>query len=164
MLTAKQLTFVTALAKGAGVSEAYRAAFDTGRMLDSSVASAATKLKALPQIQEKLAQQRERVEVVMAKQVAYSMIDAFRESEEARQLAHSVGQAGAAVAAVTLRAKLGGLLVERKEVRIGALEDTDLDELLAMRERIRDESAIDVEVVHVDQPNNRPSVRAVADQ
>ena len=45
------------------------------------------------------------------------------------------------MAAVTLKSKLAGLLVDRQAVRVGVLEDSDLDELVVMRDALRTEAA-----------------------
>jgi len=93
------------------------------------------------------------------------MADAMSEAEGARQLANDAGEAGAAVAAVTLKSKLAGLLVDRQVVRVGVLEDSDLDELVAMRDALRTEAAALAgtgigEPLSAIQGNNRPVFRA----
>jgi len=159
-LTLKQSAFVNAALKGATHSDAYRTAYDCSRMTSLSVTSSASRLAAQPNIAAVLAKERERVALAVVKATAYTMQDAMDEANQARELAHSVGQAGAAVSAVTLRAKLAGHLIERKEVRIGQLDDSDLDDLLAMRDYVREERVIEAEVVEVDESTmNRPQIR-----
>lgn len=160
MLTAKQEAFVQGVLKGASYSDAYRAVYDVSRMKVESVHDAASKLALSGGVAQRLAKVEERAVTVAATRLSYTLEDAMREAQEDRALAHGVGQAGAAVAATGLRAKLMGLLIERKEVRVGLLEDTDLHELAAMRERLRDVVVVEAEVIDVvpqlSEAGNRP--------
>lgn len=170
MLTAKQEVFCHKVLEGLSQSDAYRAVYDTSRMLAATIHNSASKLVAAPPVVARLSELRERKAVAVVKSIAYTVDDAMREAQEDRMLAHSVGQAGAAVAATTLRAKLTGLLVERKEVRTGLLDDADSESLRAMHERLRDviivtkeEAGEDIEdaevlaVTHVNRPMLRES-------
>ena len=54
----------------------------------------------------------------------------MKEFDEDRALARELGQAGAAVSALTLKAKLAGLIVDKKEVgKPGEFEGMNVDEL-----------------------------------
>ena len=65
----------------------------------------------------------------------YGLPQAIAEAETARLAALAAGQTSAAVAATTLKSKLMGLLVERKEVtQKGPLEETDVDKLQEIKD------------------------------
>jgi len=78
---------------------------------------------------------REPVVQAVREQVAYNLAHAMQEAERALELAERIGNPGAMVAAAQLRAKLNGLLVERKEVSVtqmGNMTPTDKQDLLDM--------------------------------
>ena len=102
-------------------------------MQPQTINKKASELRLSAPVAARLAEVRERA----ATTSAYTLSKAMDEAENARRLAHDASQAGAAVAAVTLKSKLAGHLVEKREVRVGALEDCDLEELLAMRDALR---------------------------
>jgi hypothetical protein len=54
------------------------------------------------------------------------------EADEAFKVAKSKENGGAMVAAATLRAKLNGLLVDKKEIRTGPLDGLDHEQLKAL--------------------------------
>jgi hypothetical protein len=110
-------------------------------MQPKTINRAASVLASLPHVAARIGQHRGAVTAAVVRRTAFTMADAMGEAETARQLAHDASQAGAAVAAVTLKSKLAGLLVEKREIRVGTLEESDLDELLAMRDRLRAEVA-----------------------
>ena len=65
----------------------------------------------------------------------YGLEQAMREAEEAYTVSKAKENGGAMVAAVTLRAKLNGLLVEKKEIRTGTIEEMGDDALQRFIER-----------------------------
>ena len=132
-LTVKQERFIEEVLKGSNLSASYRAVYACAGMQPQTINKKASELRLSGPVAARLAQVRERA----AATSAYTLSKAMDEAENARRLAHDASQAGAAVAAVTLKAKLSGHLIEKREVRVGALEDSDLDELLAMRDELR---------------------------
>jgi hypothetical protein len=109
-LNARQEAFARNIAEGRCQREAYRRAGYTPGT-DSVADVNASRLLRHDKVQS-------RVRELQAAQAQASQITAERvlaELEEARNLALSLGQAGAAVAASMGRAKLCGLLVDRRE-------------------------------------------------
>ena len=111
-LSARQEAFARNIAEGRRQREAYRSA-GYAPTSDNAADANASRLIRDDKVQS-------RVRELQAAQAQASQITAERllaELEEARSLALSLGQAGAAVAASMGRAKLGGLLVDRREAR-----------------------------------------------
>ena len=109
-LNARQEAFARSIAEGRSQREAYKRAGYTPTS-DGIADVNASRLLRHAQVQS-------RVRELQAAQAEASQITAERllaELEEARSLALSLGQAGAAVAASMGRAKLCGLLVDRRE-------------------------------------------------
>ena len=109
-LNARQEAFARNIAEGRSQREAYQCAGYTPAS-DSVADVNASRLLRHAQVQS-------RVRELQAVQAQASQITAERllaELEEARSLALSLGQAGAAVAASMGRAKLCGLLIDRRE-------------------------------------------------
>ena len=110
-LNARQEAFARNIAEGRSQREAYQCAGYTPAS-DSVADVNASRLLRHAQVQSRVC------ELQVAAQAEASEITAERllaELEEARSLALSLGQAGAAVAASMGRAKLCGLLVDRRE-------------------------------------------------
>ena len=127
-LTAKQEAFAQAIVSGSNQSDAYRAAYKPQKMSQPVIANKASALMARGDIQVRVAALRA---PVIAK-VQYGLEQAMQEASDALEVSKERGNGGAMVAAVTLRSKLNGLLIERKEVKYGALDDLPVDELEAM--------------------------------
>ena len=109
-LNPRQEAFARSIAEGRCQREAYKRAGYTPTS-DSVADVNASRLLRHAQVQS-------RVRELQAAQAAASQITAERllaELEEARSLALNLGQAGAAVAASMGRAKLCGLLIDRRE-------------------------------------------------
>lgn len=131
-LTAKQEAFCQAIVSGMSQADAYRSAYDAGRMKAETVQNKAHVLM-------KNGEVRVRVEALRApvvEELRYDLKTAMKEAMEAYEVAKDRGNGGAMVAATTLRAKLYGLLVERKEVRTGPLDDLGYDELKRLNDAI----------------------------
>ena len=111
-LTPKQERFAQLVAGGTNQSDAYRKAYDAKRMKAATVHRNAAALMRNNKIATRVAEIKEPV----IEKMRYGLEDAMREAEQARRLALADPKgAGAAVSAVTLKAKLNGLLVERQE-------------------------------------------------
>lgn len=133
-LTAKQEQFAKAVAlDGMNLSDAYAKAYDTARMLPKTASDNASRLAAEPAVAERINVLRERATAAAVKKTGYTLADAIEEADTAAREGLALGQVSATVAAVKLKAQLAGHLVEKKEIRTGQLEDTDLAKLAAMK-------------------------------
>lgn len=131
-LTAKQEKFCQAVVSGLNISDAYRSAYDAGGMKPATVNRSAKELTDNPKIAARVQALRKPV----VEEVQYGLKQAMSEAQQAFDVALEKGNGGAMVAAATLRAKLNGLLVERKEIRTGPLDGLPTDELEAMENAI----------------------------
>ena len=71
-----------------------------------------------------------------SKEVPAAVQKAMEEAAEAMELCRETRQSGAFVSAVALRAKLSGLLIDKKEVRTGELDGLQHDELKQLRDTL----------------------------
>lgn len=128
--------FAHCILKGMTQADAYRHVYPKSRSWKpASVDNKASVLARSPGIQARVARLREPVVQAVREQVAYNLAHAMQEAERALELAERIGNPGAMVAAAQLRAKLNGLLVERKEVSVtqmGNMTPTDKQDLLDM--------------------------------
>ena len=131
-LTAKQEAFAQAVASGMNQSDAYRAAYDTARMKATSINVNASKMMA----DAKVSQRVEALRKPVVEAMQYGLKEAMEEAAEAMELCRETRQSGAFVSAVALRAKLSGLLIDKKEVRTGELEGLQHDELKQLRDTL----------------------------
>jgi hypothetical protein len=77
---------------------------------------------------------REALSLSVAKHTSYSIFEAMGEASEAMRIAKAKGNPSAMVAAITLKARLAGLLVERTNVTytsVDELTDSQLESLIA---------------------------------
>ena len=111
MLTSKQESFCHAIVSGMSQADAYRAAFSAGKMKAETIQEEASRLMANPKVSARVVELRAPVIVKMQ----YGLEQAMLEAAEAFQVAKAKENGGAMVAAVQLRAKLNGLLVEKRE-------------------------------------------------
>lgn len=129
-LTAKQEAFCQAIVSGLSQADAYRKAYSAEAMKPPTVQKRASELMANGEVRGRVEALRKPV----VKKLQYGLEQAMAEAEEAFEVAREKGNGGAMVAAATLRAKLNGLLVDRKEVRhgpLGDLPDAELDKFIA---------------------------------
>lgn len=134
-LTPKQQKFIEEVASGKSQSDAYRAAYNVGRMSAASIAKEASKLLANPHITPMLQQLRAQVTV----RLRYDTEEAMQQAQQAFVLAMQLGQPSAAVGAVTLKAKLMGLLTQDRKNDHTPLMDLTDDELDALIESLEAE-------------------------
>ena len=88
--------------------------------------------KVVVEIERLRAEQRERLNMTVER--------ITKQLQEDRELAHREGQAGAAVSASTALAKLHGLMVDKREVKVVAtLTDAEVDDELAEIKRAIEE-------------------------
>lgn len=131
-LTPKQEAFCLAVVSGMNITDAYRSAYAAGTMKPASVNREAKALTDHPKIAARIEELRK--PVVAAAQ--YGLTEAMAEAAEALKVARNKENGGAMVAAITLRAKLSGLLIEKKEVRTGPLDGLPPDEAKALIDTI----------------------------
>ena len=128
---AKHEYFAQELAKGKTADEAYQlAGYKANR------GNAAT-LKAKQNISDRVAEIMER-KAVRAEVTVSVLSDMLFED---RKLARDLGQPAAAVSAVEKLAKLHGLMVDRKEIRTGHLDELPADSITELREQLVTERA-----------------------
>lgn len=131
-LTAKQEAFAQAIASGMNQSNAYRAAYNAGTMSAATINVKASQVMANGKVSVRVAELRK--PVIDALQ--YGIKEAMAEAEEALQVCRAKENGGAMVSAITLRSKLMGLLVEKKEIRSGPLDGMPAQEAAALIETI----------------------------
>jgi hypothetical protein len=131
-LTAKQEAFAQAIASGMNQSDAYRAAYDAANMKPNVVNVKASELMADGKVSVRVDELRRPV----VEELQYGLKEAMLEAADAMAVARGKENGGAMVAAVTLRAKLAGLLIDKKEVRTGELDGLPHDELKQLREAL----------------------------
>ncbi len=110
-ITPRLETFCQAMLTEKDQSEAYRASFSTQNMLPGTIHSKASILMADGKVRARIAELRAPV-ILLAQ---YGLSEAMLEAKEAFQVAKGRENGGAMVAAVQLRAKLNGLLIEKRE-------------------------------------------------
>lgn len=137
-LTDQQEIFCHEIVKGKSQYEAYQVAYPKAtKWKRNSVDANASQLMA----DTKIVQRIERLRAPIIRKTAYDVHAAHDEAERALALAMSTEQVGAAVAAIQLRAKLHGLLVERKEVKITKFDEIDADSKESVMEAVKLEMA-----------------------
>lgn len=137
-LTAKQEAFAQAVVSGMTQADAFRTAYNAGGMTDKTIREKASRLMANEHISARVESLRKPLQAMAEAKLAYGLEQAMREAMEAYNVALEKGNGGAMVAAATLRAKLNGLLIDRKEVRTGTLEaatDVQLDSIIQAKAR-----------------------------
>ena len=110
-LTAKQEAFCQAVVSGMNQSDAYRASYSAGKMKAESINSKAYELAKNGDITARVKELRAPV----VEKLQYGLAEAMLEAQEAYKVAKGKDNGGAMVAAVQLRAKLNGLLIEKRE-------------------------------------------------
>ena len=131
-MTPKQEKFCHGIVAGMSQSDAYRAAYDAEKMKPETVQRKACELMKDSKITARIAALRTPV----VQRLQYGLEQAMREAEEAFAVARARENGGAMVAAVQLRARLNGLLVEKREIRTGPLDDASTEMLLEMRRQL----------------------------
>jgi phage terminase small subunit len=111
-LTPKQEAFCLGIVEGLTQADAYRRAYDAEGMKPQTVQSKACILMTDGKIRARIDALRQ---PIVAK-VQYGVEQAMAEAFEAYELAKEKGNSGAMVAAITLRAKLNQLLIEKREI------------------------------------------------
>ena len=126
-LTPKQEAFVCAYLETGSATEAYRRAYDASKMTSGAIEVEGKRLLKHPLITLRLQAAQERV-AAKAEVTAAKILDELR---EAWALARDKGQPSAMVAASMGRAKVAGLIAEKKDVEQPNGFDDMSDEELA---------------------------------
>ena len=159
-LTPKQESFALKVgAEGLGLTEAYKLTYDCTKSLPETIHGRASELARSPAVAARIARiQGDRVAAAVQK-ASYTLADAIREAEEIRLLAVAAGNLPAAATASTLKSKLAGHLVDRREIKSGPLEESDVTELEELRaELLKRRAAQTGEAIDFDE-GNRPQLR-----
>lgn len=127
-LTAKQEAFALAVASGMNQSDAYRSAYDTKPNASLAAINVnASKVMANAKVRLRVGELRK--PAVAAAQ--YGLQEAMREASEALEVSRRKENGGAMVAAVTLRAKLAGLIIEKRQNVPNPFDGMPMEELEA---------------------------------
>ena len=132
MLTSKQEKFAQGVASGITQADAYRAAYNASNMKVDSVHCKASVLMTDVKIRSRVEELRKPVILKMQ----YGLEQAMIEAEEALNVCRENNHGGSMINAITLRSKLNGLLVDKKEIKLTTIEelaDTDLDAFIALK-------------------------------
>ena len=139
ILSDKREKFCLLLVSGKSLTEAYRQSRPTGVMNDHTAACRAKDLLKRPEILKRIAELRLPAVLAVRKAYTYTLDMALRECDEAYALALALGQPSVMVGAVTVKAKIAGLVVDKKEVTHGVLDDLTTKELLRIRATLKKE-------------------------
>jgi len=118
-LTPKQEAFCQAIVLGMTQADAYRRAYSAANMKPQVVQNKASMLMAKGEIRVRVEQLRKPI----VEKLQYDVEQAMAEAGDALQMAAKNENPAAMVAATTLRARLNGLLVDKKEIRTAAIEE-----------------------------------------
>jgi phage terminase small subunit len=134
-LTPKREKFAQLVASGMQQADAYRKAFDTKQSKDKTVHEGASRLAA----DSKVAARIEELRAPVIQAARYGLKEAMDEADLAITLAKEMKSASALVAAVQLKAKLNGLLVEDRGNKRRPYEDLDDQQLeRALQDKARE--------------------------
>jgi hypothetical protein len=160
-LTPKQLAFVTkVVCESLSYSDAYRAIYDCKNRTPEQVSSAASSLARSPKVAAKISALQRGAEAAAVAKTSYTLADAIKEAEDLRAMAVEKGQVAAATQAASLKAKLAGHLIDRKEIKSGPLEDTDVEDLEALLAELKRRKAAEAGGKVEQDEGNRPEIRA----
>lgn len=137
-LTPRQESFAQAIVSGLTQADAYRTAYACKNATDNSIIQMASKLMANIKVVSRVAELRKPV----VEKLQYGLEQAMNEAQEAFEVSKSKEQGGAMVAAVQLRAKLNGLLIDRKVVEINAMQELPDDALERLIQRKAKEAGV----------------------
>ncbi len=133
-LTPRQEKFAQAIVSGHNQSDAYRISYPKSlKWKDYSVAIEASRMMAKPNVSLRVAKLRAPIIEKIQRDAEYGLRQAMAEAGAAFEMGRANENGGAMVAAVTLKAKLNNLLVERKEVKAGLLDKLPYETLERLR-------------------------------
>ena len=136
-LTAKQEVFCQKVAiQKLTQTDAYSAAYDVEKMAPDTIRKKASELALSGDVAARIAVLSERATAAALKKSGLTLEASMKELDDLMQDAQALGQISAGVAAAKVRAQLAGHLVEKKEIRSGPLEASDVEALLKMQRQI----------------------------
>lgn len=161
-LTKKQEDFCLAYVETGNASEAYRRAYDAGKMKPDTINVKASQLLADGKVSVRVAELREKVTEKAVKKLEISkewvleqLVENVKMAKQAEPVCDEEGKPigeykqnlAAGNKALELIGKELGMFVDRKEIRTGALlEEADTETLLEMRRQIEARKRSDVRV------------------
>lgn len=142
ILSDKREKFCLLLVSGKTLLEAYRQSRPDGIMNDTTASNRAKDLLRNPAILKRITELRLPAVLAVRKAYKYNLEAALQECDEAYALALALGQPSVMVSAVQVKAKIAGLVVDKKEVQHGVLDDLTTRELLRIRAELKDREAL----------------------
>lgn len=137
-LTYQQEEFAQHIASGMSQAEAYRKAYPTClKWPDKAVWSKASVLARHEGVVARIAEIRQPAVARVQEAIVYNVQVAMQEAGEALEMAKKTQQAGSMVAAIQLRAKLNGLITDKKEVAVTQMGDMTPTEKAVLLEAAR---------------------------
>lgn len=122
-LTPREEAFAQALALGQDQSAAYRDAYpQAARWTPKTVWEKASRLAGNGKVQARVQQLQAAARLIAEQDLGFDVAKAFTMADEAFECARAFEQAGAMVAAATLKAKIAGLIVYKYEAPKGPLD------------------------------------------
>lgn len=159
-LTAKQETFCRRVVmENLSFTDAYKLTYDCTKSLPETINSRASELARSPMIADRIAAIKGELTRAAAKGVKYTLEQALADADKAIAMATTANDAAKLSTAVALKAKLAGLMVDRKEIRTGPLDDADVEDLEAVLAELRARKAAMHGEAAVVGDTNRPEVR-----
>ena len=120
-LTAKQRSFADRIIEGMDPSEAYHAsAYKSDNMTPKAISVEAQRVLQNPSVALAIEEGRQKATERAITLASFTKEEALRWAMEDRELAHKLGQSGAAVSATRLASDLGGHIVEKKDLNVRA--------------------------------------------
>ena len=130
-LTGKQDHFARCVAEGKSQADAYRAAYEAGKMTAEAIQCEASKLMSNPTVTQRVEFYRLQIGSKVAEAITYGYNEAMSELDEAIAFARECKQPGAAVAALNLKQKISGLHVEERKNNRTPIEGLDYEQTKA---------------------------------
>lgn len=133
LLNKRHEYFARSVAGGSTLVDAARAA----GYPEKRAYSTASELRKRPDVGARIHEIEAKTVQLADQHQVYGMREALAECDEAFTMARKQGQTSAMVAATTLKSKLTGLLVERRQIdykNVGELSDAELESLIASAE------------------------------
>lgn len=121
-LTPKQEKFCKEYIKTGNASEAYKNSYDAENMKPDTIYPAASRLLADCKIDARIKELQKELE----KEFKFTALDAFKEFEEARQMAKMKEETNVMVTATTQKSKLFGLMTDNLKIEMPKVSVTDL--------------------------------------
>lgn len=160
-LTLKQEAFAVRVGtEGLADTEAYKLTYDCTRLEPEQIKRRAYDLVLSPIVAERIRALRGAMQATAVRKAGYTLADAILEAEALREAAVESKSFAAATSAATLKAKLAGHLVEKKEIKFGQLEQADVEELEALRDELRKRLSERRGIETAEDESNRPQLRA----